>query len=306
MDPPTSSSIPSDTMTFLAALLDTSSPTTDQVFKTSMSLSTDPATSSGSAASIEPLPHINYLLLNNLIALAKPHLSARRLKRMDYLVDARRGFYDSHVKFAIAYRDLSDTTAAGDLLDKKADELKKRLADAQGQHDEATAATVKRELDAVQAQRMANNEEMRIRLQALNERTRCRQHTAAWFSEFKTVFLRDEMPWLVELGKESYRSAMEQQQQQGTYLILTFFYLHGTFTLKTCTCQAYAIHIATKSGATAPSSSSATATPVSPAVKKLMEKVEADSGGVRVGAGIANDMGGEPSTSMAMQQEQGT
>ena len=64
------------------------------------------------------------------------------------------------------------------------------------------------------SQRQSNNEDLRVRLEALRARTARRQYAAAWFSELKVLFLRDEMPWLVELGRQSYRWAMEQEQQE--------------------------------------------------------------------------------------------
>lgn len=206
-------------MTFMTAILDHRSPTSHHVFKTSMALSADPPSSA-----IEPLPHINYFLVNHLIRLARPHITKHQLKRVEYVVDARRSFYEGHAKFQVAYRDLLDAYACAQTLEKKDEELKKRLADTLAANDGSnqtatnttttTVALLRNHIAAVELQRRNNNDDMRIRLDALNVRTKSRQHVAAWFSELKLVFLRDEMPRLVALTKQLYQVAMSQQQQQ--------------------------------------------------------------------------------------------
>ena len=152
---------------------------------------------------------------------------------MDYVVDARRGFYEAHLKFQIAYRDLLDAYVCAETLDKKVEELRSQLADSlavlarqENKSDkndvESTAATVaaaaaqllRNQIDTIQSQRRSNNEDMRVRLHTLRSRTQTRQNVSAWFSELKVLFLRDEMPWLVELAKQSYKWAMEQEQLQ--------------------------------------------------------------------------------------------
>ena len=161
---------------------------------------------------MEPLPQLNYFLIYRLIALARPHLNKHHLKRLDYVVDGRRSYYESHAKFHEAYRDLSDAYACAQILDKKAKELKAKLEDALAAVDGSSkVAAARTQLDAVQTQRMQNNEDMRVRLEVLEQRTKTRQHVAAWFSALKVVFLRDEVPWLVALGKQCYQHAMEQQ-----------------------------------------------------------------------------------------------
>lgn len=161
-------------------------------------------------SSIEPLPHINYFLLNRLVALARPHLTRHQLKRLDYVVDARRSFYESHAKHGAAYRDLLDADACAETLDQKFKELTSRLADAVS-IDSNNVPSIRKDISDVEKQQMNNNEDMRVRLLNLEEKTKTRQHVAAWFSELKVVFLRDEMPWLVALGKQCYQWAMAQQ-----------------------------------------------------------------------------------------------
>ncbi|KAM0801492.1 hypothetical protein BDR22DRAFT_174462 [Usnea florida] len=199
----------SETMTFMNSILDHHSPTTDHIFKMAINLSTDPASSA-----IEPLPHLDYYLINQLISLARPHLTKHDLKRMEYLADARRSFYVGHAKFQEAYRNLQDADACGDILDNKFEELKRELADALAKEssDAADVARIRKQLHATELQRRTNNESMRTRLETLQTRAKARQDTTAWFSNLKVVFLKDELPGLVALGKKSYEWAMQHPE----------------------------------------------------------------------------------------------
>ncbi|CAD6566838.1 MAG: hypothetical protein ASARMPREDX12_008843 [Alectoria sarmentosa] len=197
-------------MTFMNSILDHRSPTTDQIFKTGIALSTHPST----PTVIEPLPPLDYFLINQLIALARPHLTARELKRMDYMADARRSFYECHHKFQVAYRGLLDAYACAQILDAEFEHLRRQLADniIADDHGAGVAGT-HRQLGAIGVQRRQNNEDLRLGLENLGARTRNRQHVAAWYSDLKMLFLRDEMPWLVALGKQTYEWAVGQRSK---------------------------------------------------------------------------------------------
>ncbi|KAF6230441.1 hypothetical protein HO133_004784 [Letharia lupina] len=204
-------------MTFMDSILDHRSPTTDHVFKTGIALSTHPSTSC-----IEPLPRLDYFLLNRLITLARPYLTKRQLKRMDYMADGRRSFYEAHHKSQVAYRDLLDAYACAETLDRTSEALRRQLAhtlagDDDNNNNDATAATLRHRLVTLETQRRATNEDMRLRLHVLRAKAKNRHHVAAWYSDLKVVFLRDEMPWLAALGRRSYdRAAGRRGSDRGS------------------------------------------------------------------------------------------
>lgn len=211
------------------SVLNHRSPITDQIFQTAIMVSTYPSNSS-----IEPLPHLDYYLINQLIALARPHLSKRDLKRMDYVADARRSFYQGHHKFQDAHRALLDAHACAEILDGRFEELRRQLADALA-NDGIGAATIRRQLCALEIQRRSNNEDMRVHLEKLRAKAERRQHTAVWFSNLKYVFLRDEMPWLTALGKQSYDWAMGLRSRCNPSLI--YLVVFGTIFQHLCILQ---------------------------------------------------------------------
>ncbi|CAF9919312.1 MAG: hypothetical protein ALECFALPRED_001120 [Alectoria fallacina] len=204
---------PGTTMTFMNSILDHRSPTTDQIFKTGIALSTHPST-----PTIEPLPPLDYFLINQLIALARPHLTKRELKRMDYMADARRSFYECHHKIQVAYRGLLDAYACAEILDAQFEHLRCQLADNIADNGAGVAGT-HQQLCAIGIQRRRNNEDMRVRLEILRARTRNRQHVAAWYSDLKMLFLRDEMPWLVALGKQTYDWVVRQRKEERPIMV---------------------------------------------------------------------------------------
>lgn len=204
-------------MAFVNSIHNHHSPITDQVFKTGVALSTHP-----SNTTIEPLPQLDYFLINQLITLARPHLNKHELKRMDYMVDARRSFYEGHHKFQAAYRDLLDAYACAEILDKKSEELRRHLVANKGN---AVASTQQQQqqqlllqqlqhqkrLHAIEIQCRSNNDNMRLCLHHLRAKTKTRQDVAAWYSHLKMVFLEKEMPWLTALGKQCYDWAKRQR-----------------------------------------------------------------------------------------------
>ena len=200
-------------LTFMSSIPDHGSPTIDQVFRIAIMVSTYP-----SNMTIEPLPHLDYYLINQLIALARPHLTKRDLKRMDYVADARRSFYQGHHKFQDAHRALIDAHACAEILDGRFEDLRRQFTDTLA-NEGIRAATLRRQLCALEIQRRSNNEDLRICLEQLRAKTERRQHTAAWFSNLKYVFLRDEMPWLTALGKQCYDRAMGQQSKCNPILL---------------------------------------------------------------------------------------
>ena len=155
---------------------------------------------------------------------------------MDYLVDARRSFYEGHAKHQVAYRELLDADACATILDKKFEELNQQLADAlvlandenndnENENNETTAvANLRKHISVIETQRQINYKDLRIRLDALNAKTKTRQHVSAWFSELKVVFVRDEMPWLVAMTKQCYAWAMAQKlcMLEFTYKLYVF------------------------------------------------------------------------------------
>lgn len=178
-------------------------------------------------------PHLDYFLLNQLINLVHPHLTKHQFKRIEYIIDARRSFYEGHEKFQIAYRDLLDAYAYAEMLDGEVERLRCLLKDtitataaaaAATGNDDDGVATLQKRLDALEIQRRSNKEDMRTRLERLQTRTKLRSHISLWYSDLKFVFVRDEMPWLIELAKQKCGGAIERE---GIYMCRTFLLLWG-------------------------------------------------------------------------------
>lgn len=199
-----------ETMTFMNSVLDHRSLSTDYVFKMSVALSTYP-----SNPTIEPLPNLDYFLIYQLVTIARPHLNKHQLKSIEYMVDARKSFYEGHHKCQVAYRDLLDAYACAEILDKKVEELRRQLAHTLTTEGNGTA-TIRQHLCAIEIQRRSNNEDMRICIERLRAKTKNRQNVAVLFSDLKVVFLKNEMPWLVALGKQRYDWAMRQRKERGS------------------------------------------------------------------------------------------
>lgn len=213
-------------MTFISSVLDHRSPNTDQVFKMSIALSTSP-----SNPSIEPLPQLDYYLINQLVTLARPHLNKHQLKRIEYMVDSRRSFYESHHKFQVAYRDLADAYACAETLDAKVEALRRQLADAlvaTAAGNNGLADDIQRQLLAIDIQRQGNNEEVRACLERLQAKTKNRQSVAVLFSDLKVVFVKNEMPWLIAFGKQAYAAAMRQRGKYCTVPSSFFFFFFSS------------------------------------------------------------------------------
>ena len=185
------------------------------LFKSSIQLSLPPSSSSSSSSptttSIEPLPHLNYHLLHLLIALARPHLTKRELKRYDYLADARRCYYEALYKFQRAYRELLDAYSHGEALDHEFDAVANRTRGEQGEEEGGGV----RQLCEVELARRKNNQHMRDLLEAVREKSRMRAAVTAWFSNLKWTFMKGG-GWAVleEVGRRSWRFVVLQQQHE--------------------------------------------------------------------------------------------
>ena len=193
------------------SILDHGSPATDQIFTTGIALSTKRPTSH-----IEPLPFLDYFLINQLITLTRPYLNKRQLKCLEYVVDARTSFYNGHHKVQVAYRELVDAYACAEAFDRRSEDLGRQLADTLANEDGVEAAKIRRQLSSIEIQRQSNNQDMRIRLDTLRAQAKTRQTCAVWYSDLKVVFLKHVMPDLIALGKQSYDWAMGQRRKLPT------------------------------------------------------------------------------------------
>ena len=110
------------------------------------------------------------------------------------------------------------------MLDREVERLSSALAvvgsDEVDDDDDGVAALKERRA-AVEAQRKANDTDLIARLERVRSKTKLRSLISFWYSELKTVFVRDEMPWLVELGRQSCRGGDE-----GMYLSINCFFIH--------------------------------------------------------------------------------
>ena len=87
--------------------------------------------------------------------------------------------------------------------------------------DDDGAATLRKRIEAVEAQRNANDVDLQARLERVRSRTRLRSLISFWYSDLKVVFVRDEMPWLIELGKRN--CEWGRRGDEGVYVV--FFQL---------------------------------------------------------------------------------
>ena len=97
------------------------------------------------------------------------------------------------------------------MLDREIERLSSRALAARvanGDDDDGVAVLQKRRA-AVEAQRKANDTDLIARLERVRSKTKLRSLISFWYSELKAVFVRDEMPWLVELGRQSCRGGDE-------------------------------------------------------------------------------------------------
>ena len=173
----------------------------------------------------EPLPVINYLLMNHLISVARPYIQKRQLKRIEYLIDARRSFYEAHSKHQTAYRDLADAEACATILDKAIDEASTELAERLAEDKDVESAYTKKRRQRIvdlKEQRVKNDVDLVVRMQEVERLNKTRQDVSLWFSNLKTIFLEDEMPWLTALAGELYEADQEREKEKEGMLSLFF------------------------------------------------------------------------------------
>ena len=89
-------------------------------------------------------------------------------------------------------------------------------------NDDGGVAALQKRLCAIEIQRQSNEEDMRVRLEHLQTRTKLRSHISLWYSDLKVVFVRDEMPWLVELAKQKCGGAIEREGMCVVFLLLVY------------------------------------------------------------------------------------
>ena len=159
-----------------------------------------PSALEASFASIEPLPHIDYHLIHTLLNFCcGGRANKREMKRYDYLIDARKSYFQSHRLFTRAFNGLQDAYAYGLQLEHKKMKLEK-----------SGSGKVK-DLEIVASQIQKNYMDLNYRLGEALERQRRRQQLTAWFSTMKNDFIKSEMPRLSYVGKQIYRRNMHQE-----------------------------------------------------------------------------------------------
>ena len=143
----------------------------------------------------EPLPPIDYALMHGLI-FVNPTLNKHDKKRFDYIIDARKLYFDTHNQFQAAYRSLQDLYAHSVTLDKqKAEYESQGLMDLENMryNERARALTLR---------------EMRSLLPEMMKLHRKRTDVAIYFSDMKLKFLQTDVPRLVYIGRKVYQRAM--------------------------------------------------------------------------------------------------
>ncbi|MCJ1480775.1 hypothetical protein MMC06_000930 [Schaereria dolodes] len=125
-----------------------------------------------------------------------PTLNKHDKKRFDYIIDARKLYFDTHNQFQAAYRSLQDLYAHSVTLDKqKAEYESQGLMDLENMryNERARALTLR---------------EMRSLLPEMMKLHRKRTDVAIYFSDMKLKFLQTDVPRLVYIGRKVYQRAM--------------------------------------------------------------------------------------------------
>lgn len=168
----------------------------------------------------EPLPHLDYCLLNTLISATRSHLDKHTLKRFDYLADARKKYYVAHTKVYAAHRVLLDSHTYHEMLEKDWVRLT-GLAKEQGKGDMGPGLV--RDMCYNELLKRKNMVAMADALLDFKKTSAARKAVAMEFGNMKWIFYTKDMPDLVNLGKRIYNAAMSDG---GTLFLLSFGSLH--------------------------------------------------------------------------------
>lgn len=155
--------------------------------------------------SVEPLPHIDYHLVHALINVAC-QVDKRAVKPFDYLIDARKYYYNSHSSFHTAFVRFQDTRAYGQLLEREKTKLAK------------SGSTAAKELESNEIALRKNYRALYLCLQEVYACQKSRAQATARFSEMKYFFLSTQMPRLIYIGKKVYQRVTEDERKSH-YLI---------------------------------------------------------------------------------------
>ncbi len=145
---------------------------------------------------VEPPPCIDYHLIYAIINVCRSSFDKREVKCFDYLIDARKFYYKSHLFFQTAFHGLQDVQAYGVVLEQERARL------------EQSGSECAKELEKNKIATRKNNDDLFCAYMEVIKRRESIDRVAVWFRDAKRVFLREELPKLIFLGKHVYRKVM--------------------------------------------------------------------------------------------------
>lgn len=162
-------------------------------------LSQEGVASGGNSERVEPLPHIDYNLLYNLISLRRGAGDRREWKRYDYLVQARKAYYRIHGEFQMAFHAFQDAHAYDIILNREKAKL------------EVLGTATAKQLEHNETERQKNLHDLKYRYKKMTMARKRRDEITFEFSKMKMVFVKTEMPWLLQYAKNAYAHVMNIQ-----------------------------------------------------------------------------------------------
>lgn len=156
---------------------------------------------------LEPPPHVDYYLFNVLTSIPGREIGSRNRKILDYIIDARSGYFSSHDEYRRAFCRLQDVRAYGVILEQD----KARLTNS------GTANAKQLEDNVIAIQK--NDVELTQLYDITVEKRETRMRLTTSFSLTKESFVKNELSRLVFLGKHFYKRHLEMVNPQGIQVI---------------------------------------------------------------------------------------
>lgn len=156
-------------------------------------------------AHIEPLPRIDYNFLYNLISLRRGISDIREWKRYDYLIQARKEYYKAHGEFQLAFHAFEDVHTYDVILDQEKANL------------EALRTATAKQWERHESARRKNIRDLKRAYENMVIARTKRDLVTQEFSRMKIIFLKTELPWLLENAKHIYQYTRSTQGQQPTH-----------------------------------------------------------------------------------------
>lgn len=168
---------------------------------------------------IEPPPFFDYRAVHVMLALARPALDQNTLERWNYLVQARRGYFEVQHKFFDLYHALQDAEAFGRIMFERKCELEQQLL--KDEKDTALMQSLEKRrnnLDDLTCILARNRRDVADLVRKVREKAKARDQATAWLSNMKIQLSRNDLPHLVFLAKQNYQAKMNQALEKGEHI----------------------------------------------------------------------------------------